>query len=397
MYMIEPNLVFRGLMIVILLLFASVFAIIYLRDSKQRMAGWLALAYIAGLAAFLMDISRAILDPVISDIIAKTLFWCFSIAMVLGLFDRYKSSYPSRRIGGIVGIGFFLLLWFSFVQTDVIMRSVFSSVTAGLILMCALPLLWKNRSGALENIMFIIIAALCSMYFLRPYIVYDVLDAAHTVADYQHSTFAVLLHASSAICGLACGVVMLIVVGHDIIEKLQRAATIDPLTGIMNRRGLDQYIIKELSEEGAADRAIMIIDLDLFKRVNDNFGHETGDKILIRAAKILQRVTGTLGKVARIGGEEFVVVLDGSSSADRLVVAQHLRLSVGMLAHPEIGDSERVTASFGISIIAENESFAMALRRADRALYEAKADGRNCVAEASNDNMISKIRYMERY
>lgn len=395
--MIEPNFIFRGLMFVILGLFAAVFATIYLHDRKQSMAGWLALAYLSGLGAFLVDISRSFFDPVISDIVSKMLFWCFSIALVLGIFARYRSSYPFVAIGGIVGAGLVTLFWFSFIDPDIILRSIFSSLTAGLLLLCALPLFWKKRSGLLDNIMFILIAALCSTYFLRPYIIYGVLDAAHTSENYQSSAYAMLLHASSAFCGLACGVVMLIVVGHDIILKHQLATTIDPLTGLLNRRGLDQYISKELDKGTTTDRAIMIIDLDEFKKVNDSFGHETGDNVLKRAASILQRVTGKLGKVARIGGEEFVVLLDQLSSADRLIVAQHLRLSVGMIVHPEIGTTDRVTASFGISIITKDESFSMALRRADSALYEAKSDGRNCVVEASNDNRFMKIKYIERF
>lgn len=395
--MIEPNLIFRSLMFVILGLFAAVFATIYLHDRKQRMAGWLALAYLNGLGAFLVDISRSFFDPVISDIVSKMLFWCFSIALVLGIFSRYRSSYPFVAIGGIVGAGLVTLFWFSFIDPDIILRSIFSSLTAGLLLLCALPLFWKKRSGLLDNIMFILIAALCSTYFLRPYIIYGVLDATHTSENYQSSAYAMLLHASSAFCGLACGVVMLIVVGYDIILKHQLATTIDPLTGLLNRRGLDQYISKELEKGTTTDRAIMIIDLDEFKKVNDSFGHETGDNVLKRAASILQRVTGKLGKVARIGGEEFVVLLDQLSSADRLIVAQHLRLSVGMIVHPEIGTTDRVTASFGISIITKDESFSMALRRADSALYEAKSDGRNCVVEASDDNRFMKIKYIERF
>lgn len=395
--MIEANVIFRGLMILILGLFSVVFAIIYIHDRKQHMAGWLALAYLSGLGAFLVDINRPNLDPVISDIVAKGLFWGFSIALVLGIFARYKIKYPMIAIGGITGAGLSALFWFSFVDPNIIMRSIFSSLTAGLLLLCALPLFWKKSSGVLDTVMFALIAVLCFIYFLRPYVIYDVLSATHTAANYEGSAYAMLLHASSAFCGLACGVVMLIVVGHDIILKYQLATTIDPLTGLMNRRGLDQYINKELDQNHGAGRAIMIIDLDEFKRVNDDFGHETGDHVLRRAASILQRVTGKLGKVARVGGEEFVVILNALSSPDRLVVAQHLRLSIGMIIHPEIGTKGRVTASFGVTVTMEGESFAMALRRADSALYEAKSDGRNCVVEASNDNSFTAIKYIERF
>ena len=355
------------------------------------------MAYLSGLGAFLTDISRPSLDPVISDIVAKGLFWGFSIALVLGIFARYKTKYPMIAIGGIVGAGLSALFWFSFVDPDIIMRSIFSSLTAGLLLLCALPLFWKKSSGVLDTVMFALIAVLCFIYFLRPYLIYDVLSATHTAANYESSAYAMLLHASSAFCGLACGVVMLIVVGHDMILKYQLATTIDPLTGLMNRRGLDQYINKELEQNYEAGRAIMIIDLDKFKNVNDDYGHETGDQVLRRAASILQRMTGQLGKVARVGGEEFVVVLDALSSPDRLVVAQHLRLSIGMIIHPEIGTKDRVTASFGVTLTMEGESFAMALRRADSALYEAKSDGRNCVVEASNDNSFTAIKYIERF
>ncbi len=395
--MIEASLIFRGLMILILGLFSAVFAIIYIHDRKQHMAGWLALAYLSGLGAFLVDISRPSLDPVLSDIVAKGFFWGFSIALVLGIFARYKAKYPMIAIGGIAGAGLSALFWFSFVDPDIILRSIFSSLTAGLLLLCALPLFWKKSSGVLDSVMFVFIAALCFIYFLRPYLIYDVFSATHTAANYESSAYAMLLHASSAFCGLACGVVMLIVVGHDIILKYQLATTIDPLTGLMNRRGLDQYINKELEQNYEAGRAIMIIDLDKFKKVNDEHGHETGDQVLRRAASILQRVTGQLGKVARVGGEEFVVVLDALSSPDRLIVAQHLRLSIAMIIHPEIGTEGRVTASFGVTLTMERESFAMALRRADSALYEAKSDGRNCVVEASNDNSFTAIKYIERF
>ncbi|MEP5031949.1 MAG: GGDEF domain-containing protein [Parasphingorhabdus sp.] len=384
-------------MVAILGLFAVVFAIVYLHDRKQRMAGWLALAYLSGLAAFLVDISRSALDPIQSDIAAKTLFWCFSLAFSLALFDRFKTLYPTVKLGVIIGTGAGALWWFSFGDPDIIMRSTFSSITAGLLISTTLPTLWKRRSGLLDTILLGLIAILSAIYFLRPYLIYSVLDAAHTIGTYQNSAYAMLLHGSSAIAALACGVTLLIVLGHDIILKYQRETTIDPLTGLMNRRGLDQFITKELNKKGVDDCAVMIVDLDDFKQVNDLFGHETGDHVLKRAASILQRVTGNLGKVARIGGEEFVILLDELSSEDRLVVAQHLRLSVGMIVHPEIGPEDRVTASFGVALIFKGESFAMALRRADSALYEAKSDGRNCVVEASNDNSFTKIRYIERY
>ncbi|WP_422344939.1 GGDEF domain-containing protein [Parasphingorhabdus sp.] len=330
------------------------------------------------------DISRSMLAPVFSDIFAKTMFWCFSIALVLAIFDRYKSRFPIVKIGVIVGLGGAALLWFSFVQPDVIMRSIFSASTAGLILMCALPPLWQKRSGMLESIMFGLVAAISATYFLRPIIVYGVMDAAHSTATYQGSAYATLLHATSAICALACGVAMLIVAGHDIIAKQQLAMTIDPLTGLLNRRGLDELVDQEVSnDDGVGNQgSVIIFDLDLFKQVNDRFGHEAGDDVLKRVGSTVMTLISEHGKAARIGGEEFVVILDPLSSEVRVTIANQLRVALGMLVHPELDADCRVTSSFGVAKIHDGESFKMALCRADFALYRAKAEGRDRVVEA---------------
>lgn len=384
----EVNLIFRGLMVVILGLFMIVFAIIYTHDRTQRFAGWLACAFLSGLCAFLFDISRAELDPIFSDLAAKTLFWGFSASMVIGVFARYKATYPLKKMGLTVAVGLACLLWFSFAEPDVIYRSIASATTAGMILVWMLPLLWRERRGQLGMLMLMLVSVLCATYFLRPIIVYGMMDAAHTTATYQSSAYATILHVTSAICGLACGVAMLIVLGHDVIEKHQLATTTDPLTGLMNRRGLEKYVTSEMSGRAAQHSVVIIADLDEFKQVNDLFGHEAGDHVLKRTSSVLGTITSELGKVARIGGEEFVVILSGISARERKTIAEHIRLSIAAIVHPEIGLKERVTASLGMAIVAEGESFSMALRRADFALYKAKADGRNCVVDTADSENI---------
>ncbi|MEO9472595.1 GGDEF domain-containing protein [Parasphingorhabdus sp.] len=376
------------MMVVILGLFSIVFAIIFTHDRTQRFAGWLAFAFLSGLCAFLVDISRAALDPVLSDIASKLLFWGFSTALVMGVFKRFQAAYPFRILGLTLGIGLAGLMWFSFGNADIIYRSIVSSITAGLIMVWMIPILWKERRGRLGMIMLALVAILCATYFLRPIIVYGMMDATHTAATYQNSAYATILHVTSAICGLACGVTMLIVVGHDVIEKYQRANTTDPLTGLMNRRGLEKYVTSEMSGRAAQKSVVIIADLDEFKQVNDLFGHEAGDHVLKRTGAVLDTVTSQLGKVARIGGEEFVIILNHVSFRERNTIAEHIRLSIAAIVHPEIGLKERVTASLGMAVVAEGESFSMALRRADFAMYKAKADGRNCVVDtAESDNI----------
>ena len=389
--MIDAGLIFRGLTAVILIVFTIVFSVLYLYDRKQRCSAWIAIAYSCGLAAFLIDIGRPSLDAVYSDVLAKLLFWGFSIAWVAGLCEYSKVRFPKKQVVSVVSVGLILLLSFGFVFPDIILRSIFSTMTAGLILAAGLPSVWKTRQHGIDNMLCVLTSILCATYFLRPLIAYGYLNEIYTAATYGASTYAAMLHAVAAFCGLALGVTMLLAIGYRIILKHQIASTKDPLTGLLNRRGLEQFVETDLVLNFQNNAAIVILDLDHFKQVNDRFGHDAGDQVLIRTTTILRTFAVEFGTMARIGGEEFVIVLGGMDIEDCLTVAQHLRLSLAMLNHPEIGPDRKVTASMGIAKLSAQESFAMSLRRADQALYRAKAEGRNRVAVASEQLDVEPI------
>ena len=282
-----------------------------------------------------------------------------------------------------------ILSWFAWVEPDNIKRTILSALTAGSILTVALPVLWKNRNGILGNIFFLLFALLCATYFVRPMFVYGMLESAYTPENYHNSTYVTLLYGASVMGGLTCGMTMLIMIGYDIIKTHQLASTTDPLTGLMNRRGLDKYVSVEIDDQNAIDRAVIMADLDEFKQINDIFGHDVGDEVLKRVGALLEMITSEIGTVARVGGEEFVIVLNAMAKTDAMVVAEHLRLSLGAILHPEIELGQKITSSLGVAIIEKGESFGMTMRRADLALYEAKAAGRNCVKECSTANVAS--------
>ncbi len=383
--MAEASLVFRLLMIVILTVFTIVFAALYAYDRDQKAPAWIALAYFIGLTSFLFDLGRSVFDPVISDILAKTALWLVSAFWALSVFEYHKIKPPRTLLLSIFCVGFGFLLWFSLQQPNIIQRSIFSTSTAGLLLACALPAQWRNRSNMLETAWFWAFFGLCTTYFLRPIIIYGLLDERYTASSYDASSYAALLHSSSALWGLACGIIMMLVMGNKLIEKHLLASIKDPLTGLLNRRGLDKYVSEHLDGKKNFDRSLMILDLDHFKTVNDEFGHNAGDQVLVRSAALLQTLTQGLGTIARIGGEEFVVMLNRMDAEDSRLVAEHLRLSIGMIMHPELGERSNVTASIGMAAMFAEESFAMGLRRADQALYQAKTEGRNRVVVATHD------------
>ena len=129
--------------------------------------------------------------------------------------------------------------------------------------------------------------------------------------------------------------------------------------------------------------ALIIFDLDHFKRINDTFGHQAGDEVLRQVSKAAQEVLRDSDLLGRYGGEEFILFLPRSSAQEALQVAERLRLRIAALRLPELGEGWPLSASFGV---AEGQaSLETCLLAADQALYEAKHDGRNCVRVKTPD------------
>jgi diguanylate cyclase (GGDEF)-like protein len=171
-------------------------------------------------------------------------------------------------------------------------------------------------------------------------------------------------------------------------KELHLASITDGLTGLYNRR----YLILRLDEEieraarGSYHFCIALLDLDHFKQVNDTFGHRTGDEVLVRAAAALRGAIRGLDLAGRYGGEEFLVILPDTGTAQAQVIAERIRAAIKALTWPELG--LRLTLSGGVCEHAGTDVDSL-LERADRRLYAAKAGGRDrIVAEDPGDRPL---------
>jgi diguanylate cyclase (GGDEF)-like protein/PAS domain S-box-containing protein len=163
--------------------------------------------------------------------------------------------------------------------------------------------------------------------------------------------------------------------------ELERLSRQDPLTGLANRRELDERIGLELQRANRGEHGfcLAMLDIDRFKRVNDEFGHALGDEVLRRIAAVLRQTCRAVDVVARYGGEEFAVALPDTGLAEAVVLCERIRLAIE--AHPwhELAVGLGVTISAGVVARLPGESPDAALARADALLYEAKRKGRNRV------------------
>lgn len=164
-------------------------------------------------------------------------------------------------------------------------------------------------------------------------------------------------------------------------RRLKEMAEVDGLTGVFNRRYYEQHLHEEFIRSKRLGRslAMIVFDIDLFKKCNDTYGHECGDRVLMQFAELLKTNTREEDMVARYGGEEFVVLLTGESTPEGAKSAaekiRHLVEGTGFADFRE----GLVTVSAGVSVVGPEDDFGQLFSRADQALYEAKNSGRNCV------------------
>jgi diguanylate cyclase (GGDEF)-like protein len=172
-------------------------------------------------------------------------------------------------------------------------------------------------------------------------------------------------------------------------QQLQDVASKDPLTGLYNRRFLTERLDQEISrcKRYQTSLALVMIDIDFFKRVNDTWGHAAGDEVLIKVSSYLRESLRESDVLARIGGEEFCLVLPSSSPNSSLAFLERLRHEISEISFEFDQQSTQVTCSFGIAYLNSHTANQHELMKAaDQALYQAKASGRNLVQQYTAAN-----------
>lgn len=162
----------------------------------------------------------------------------------------------------------------------------------------------------------------------------------------------------------------------------QRLSATDVLTGIANRLGLTEAAGILFNHPQRGSICVIFIDIDYFKTINDTRGHDSGDRVLMEVADVLRRSVRQSDLLGRWGGEEFVLVCAGIGKSDGLRLAEKIRQQIEERAFEQDRLPLKVTISTGFAFVKPEENFEEAIKRADQALYLAKAAGRNCVISA---------------
>ena len=275
------------------------------------------------------------------------------------------------------------LAWFSYGDDQLLVRIYVLNFGLGLILLAGA---WSARQltdgSPAERGLFWLLLALALHFFPRTLLTAG--NIGNGISDprsFGLTDFWVMTMYAGAVFGVVLGITLVLVTAADLMAGLQHERDTDALTGTLNRRGLEARARELLEQPAQRPIALIACDIDHFKAINDQFGHHAGDLVLERLGTLLRSNCRASDLVARIGGEEFVVVLPSSTAEEGFELAERLRR---LVADAGSGRGPSVTCSFGVAELHElDEDVWAGLQRADRQLYAAKHAGRNqTVAEA---------------
>jgi diguanylate cyclase (GGDEF)-like protein len=245
---------------------------------------------------------------------------------------------------------------------------------------CALLLQARRNLGVGGYMTMLTFAILAILQWMRGAITFFDLPKAQTMLNI--GTTQMMFTALSTVGFATLGFGFLLIFNERMNDKLRFLANHDGLTGALNRTGIYALLNRECAANNTRHFSVLMLDVDRFKQINDQFGHQAGDLVLQRIVEICRASLATnMAKVGRLGGEEFLLMITDTPAEHISALAEGLREQIKhMTVHSEQGDVS-LTVSIGCAVRL-NDTTTQLLGRADKALYAAKAQGRNCVVLA---------------
>ncbi len=377
--MISPSLNYFSLLIPIFLLTIST-CIVGVR-LRQKISSYLLWFAVAIASTVLLQFFQLIVIP--NDFLMWAPLSCllFLVCITLttyAIFLRLNIEMHWGYIALTIVFTFLGICYFAYVQPNLVARLSLAAIGSFVISMNNLkgfiscpPRHFFDRLLKLSLVLVIACIILRALFLI---FLYQHTQWLNHVNFIWASTQFITLFFSITIFTLLCGCSI-----HDSILTLERERNIDPLTGLLNRRALGECLQRLFSTPSQFQHALLLCDVDFFKKINDQYGHEVGDLALKHVSQLLTQFVRYNDEIARIGGEEFQIVLINVEPHQALRMSEHIRQAIQN--HPLMvdGKSLEITLSIGLSYFNTAEEYATANKQADALLYQAKNFGRNNV------------------
>jgi diguanylate cyclase (GGDEF)-like protein len=366
-------------------LLGSAFLAIAIFDKTRVSGRWLASAYLCGVVYFAVEFAIPLVDggiPLVTIGYAAFLAGLALFAVGLSRFYGYQLSLGQLALVFAaciaVKLGSDVLPRGSFVRLMLYQApyAVMQGIGAWIVL--------SSRRGRLDDLLAGLLTLSALHFLAKPFIAVAAGGVGATPAAYSQTLYAQISQSSGAILSVAVALLLLVILVTELVGRITIASQTDTLSGLFNRRGFEvrSAPILEESLRTGMPVSLVLCDLDRFKSVNDSYGHSAGDRLIAAFARSLRGAVDERHLVGRIGGEEFAILAASANQGSARLLAETIRIAFARAGLPGMPATERFTASFGVAELLEGETMDDLFRRADRALYTAKKDGRDCVRTA---------------
>ncbi len=345
-------------------------------SSIKGLSEWsysLVLLFLAGL----LSAVRLQLPAVVGIGLTNIMIWS---ALYLGYYGSQRffciKPKPLPWVSLVFGV-WLASMWFTVVDPNYVVRLRMSNMLMLLLFGVHAHLIYQNRLNSSAKVMafsvLLLISGIQIMRFVTTFTMPPVISNMDTSLPQQ------IFILGFAFSILLISISMILMATDKLRTELELLATRDSLTNALTRRSMNDSIEQELQrcKRNQRQMALLVMDLDHFKAVNDSHGHQAGDQVLMRFVNNVNKLLRQVDQLGRFGGEEFVALLPETSLQDAQLVAERIRAIAGA----KFGDSAPAcTVSIGIAINSQpNDTVDTLLARADAAMYRAKANGRNRV------------------
>jgi diguanylate cyclase (GGDEF)-like protein len=358
---------------------AATFFVLWRKRPSHGHLGVLAGAFVAYGLAFAINDFLEVLEGPMLRVVVNGLFAAAVVAACLSALIRAKAPLPIGWFLCVCGISSVLFGWFLFASPSVQAR--IYVVNAGFAVLCASTawnLVVARPKSRIDWLFVGLAVGGFVLALLRPTATHlGVLDF-NPEGAMNESVYWATVQALTPLVAMMLTSTFIVALILQWFNELRNEADRDHLTGLLNRRGFERNVEDALAYETPRvwQPAVMVLDIDGFKRINDSFGHKVGDEVIVAVADVLSQ-QGSADFVARIGGEEFALFYHEVRRGDLLKRADAIRRQLKRTRTEGLPEHYGVTVSIGIHTRHQSEPISAMMETADRALYEAKQSGKD--------------------
>lgn len=377
-FIIAINLLASGLL-------AVAFLALGFFDGRTPAARWLAVGF--GLAGvyFMLEFALSRAGGAFALGFAGYAAFLAALAAInVGIARLYARKVPWRLLVLIFAAGCFVRLGVEGLPRDLVLRQLSYQIPYALMQGVGAWIVWRAARRGLDGLLLAALGLAAIHYLAKPLMALATGGVGDTAGGYAATLYAMVSQSVGTVLGLSIALLLFVVLVRDLLEALAARSVTDPLSGLLNRRGFEERRDQALRQRSANGLPVSLVlcDLDRFKQINDTHGHAAGDLVIVAFAGLLAGRADAGQTVARIGGEEFAVVLPGANLVSARLFAEALRSAFATAEVPGLSADRHFTASFGVAEAGPHETGEELQLRADAALYAAKHAGRDCVRTA---------------